>query len=63
MIYDQVEIEDMSFDAASGMFHYPCPCGDRFQVSINDLWTEETDIAACPNCGLEVTVLFEKVSI
>ena len=34
MSYDDVEIEDMDFDPAEGMFTYPCPCGDLFQVSI-----------------------------
>jgi hypothetical protein len=33
-IYDEIEIEDMDFEAAIGTFVYNCPCGDRFQVTI-----------------------------
>ena len=32
-IYDEIEIEDFDFDPEMGMFYYPCPCGDRFQIS------------------------------
>lgn len=32
-VYDEVEIEDFDFDPEMGMFYYPCPCGDRFQIS------------------------------
>lgn len=62
MIYQEIEIEDMEFEKDSNIFTYPCPCGDRFEVSIDDLFDESTDIATCPNCGLEIQVLFEKVS-
>ena len=33
-IYDEVEIEDFEFDRDSETYYYPCPCGDRFQVSL-----------------------------
>ena len=29
-VYDEIEIEDLDFDDETGLFHYPCPCGDRF---------------------------------
>ncbi|KAI1780321.1 zf-CSL-domain-containing protein [Hypoxylon cercidicola] len=44
-IYDEVEIEDMTFDATLQIYHYPCPCGDRFQIALADLQDEATDIA------------------
>lgn len=28
-IYEEVEIEDMNFNAQTAMFHFPCPCGDK----------------------------------
>jgi hypothetical protein len=31
-IYDEVEIDDMDFE--EGKFYYPCPCGDKFQITI-----------------------------
>ena len=31
--HDEVEIEDMEYDEESETYYYPCPCGDRFQIS------------------------------
>ena len=31
--HDEVEIEDFELDSDSEMFYYPCPCGDRFEIS------------------------------
>lgn len=61
VVYDEIEIEDMTFELDSQLFTYPCPCGDKFQVSLDDLFDESTDIATCPNCGLEILVKFEMV--
>jgi hypothetical protein len=33
-IYDEIEIEDMDFDEQSRTFFYPCPCGDKFQITL-----------------------------
>jgi diphthamide biosynthesis protein 3 len=60
-IYDEIEIEDMTFDETLQLYHYPCPCGDRFQISIDDLRDEE-DIAVCPSCSLMIRVIFDLVS-
>ena len=64
VLYDEIDLEDMSFDSESNTFFYPCPCGDQFQVSVDKLMDDSADmhIAACPNCGLEVSVRFEPVS-
>jgi diphthamide biosynthesis protein 3 len=29
-----VQIEDMEFDEENLVFHSPCPCGDRFEISL-----------------------------
>jgi CSL zinc finger len=29
-----VQIEDMDFDEETLVFHSPCPCGDRFEISL-----------------------------
>ena len=60
-IYDEIEIEDMTYDSALEIYHYPCPCGDRFEISIADLRDNE-DIAVCPSCSLMIRVIFEVVS-
>ncbi|RLM00835.1 Diphthamide biosynthesis protein 3 [Aspergillus turcosus] len=57
-IYDEIEIEDMTFDPNLQIYHYPCPCGDRFEIAIDDLRDGE-DIAVCPSCSLMIRVIFE----
>lgn len=31
--HDEVEIEDMEYDEETENYYYPCPCGDKFQIS------------------------------
>ncbi|KAH7357244.1 hypothetical protein BKA65DRAFT_496497 [Rhexocercosporidium sp. MPI-PUGE-AT-0058] len=57
-IYDEIEIEDMTYDPALEIYHYPCPCGDRFEIAVADL-RENEDIAVCPSCSLMIRVIFE----
>ncbi|KAJ6502252.1 zf-CSL-domain-containing protein [Mycena sanguinolenta] len=56
--YDEIEIEDMAWDEAKGVYHYPCPCGDRFEISRRQLADCE-DIATCPSCSLIIRVIFD----
>ncbi|TDZ27957.1 Diphthamide biosynthesis protein 3 [Colletotrichum spinosum] len=58
-IYDEIEIEDMTFDEDMQIYHYPCPCGDKFQIALADLRDDE-DIAVCPSCSLMIRVIFDK---
>lgn len=60
-IYDEVEIEDMTFDAALQVYHYPCPCGDKFEIALMDLQDESNDIAVCPSCSLMIRVIYDVV--
>ncbi|OAP64012.1 diphthamide biosynthesis protein 3 [Fonsecaea erecta] len=57
-MYDEIEIEDMTYDATLQLYHYPCPCGDRFEISLGSL-QEGEDIAVCPSCSLMVRVIFD----
>ncbi|KAL2113143.1 hypothetical protein VUR80DRAFT_5222 [Thermomyces stellatus] len=57
-IYDEIEIEDMTFDEDLQLYTYPCPCGDRFQIALADL-QENEDIAVCPSCSLMIRVIFD----
>jgi diphthamide biosynthesis protein 3 len=61
-IYDEIEIEDMTFDPNLQIYHYPCPCGDRFEIGIADLRDGE-EIAVCPSCSLMIRVIFDPVNI
>lgn len=33
-VYDDVELADFDFDEDSKTFYYPCPCGDRFFITL-----------------------------
>lgn len=57
-IYDEIEIEDMTYDSTLQIYHYPCPCGDRFEIGIAELRDGE-EIAVCPSCSLMIRVVFE----
>lgn len=59
--YDEVEIEDMVWDVSRRVYHYPCPCGDRFEISRQQLRDCE-DIATCPSCSLIIRVIYDPVS-
>lgn len=61
-IYDEIEIEDMTYDSTLQLYHYPCPCGDRFEIGMQDLRDGE-EIAVCPSCSLMIRVIFEAVSL
>ena len=58
--YDEIEIEDMTWDDVKKVFHYPCPCGDRFEISKAQL-RECEDIATCPSCSLIIRVIYDPV--
>lgn len=60
--YDEIELEDMEFDEAKQVFHYPCPCGDRFEITPAQLRDEE-DIARCPSCTLIIRVIYDPVRL
>ncbi|KAK9469421.1 hypothetical protein V1512DRAFT_256209 [Lipomyces arxii] len=57
-IYDQVEIEDMLFDEDLQIYTYPCPCGDKFQITLMDL-LDGSDVAVCPSCSLMIQVIYD----
>ncbi|EAU83526.1 diphthamide biosynthesis protein 3 [Coprinopsis cinerea okayama7 len=56
--YDEIEIEDMVWDAEKRVYHYPCPCGDRFEISKKQLKNYE-DVATCPSCSLIIRVIYD----
>lgn len=48
----------MTYDETLQIYHYPCPCGDRFEIFIDDLRDGE-EIAVCPSCSLQIRVIFD----
>lgn len=59
-IYDEVEIEDMDFDEDTLLFQYPCPCGDKFEISLYSLQEGEQNIGICPSCSLQIRVIVDQ---
>ncbi len=57
-IYEEVEIEDMTYDSESQAYTYPCPCGDKFAITLEELHDGE-DIGLCPSCTLRIRVIFD----
>ncbi|CAJ0957436.1 unnamed protein product, partial [Mesorhabditis belari] len=58
VFHDEVEIEDFEFDEEAEIYHFPCPCGDRFEITKEALESGE-DVATCPSCSLIVRVIYE----
>ena len=58
-LYDEIEIEDMTYDPETRLYSYPCPCGDRFKISLEDLWDGE-DEAGCESCTLYIEVIYDE---
>ncbi|KAL8947517.1 MAG: hypothetical protein Q9222_006212 [Ikaeria aurantiellina] len=57
-IYDEIELEDLSYNADTTLYTYPCPCGDQFEITLQDLRDGE-DIAVCPSCSLMIRIIYE----
>ncbi|KAK0413818.1 hypothetical protein QR680_007008 [Steinernema hermaphroditum] len=58
VFHDEVEIEDFEYDEETELYHYPCPCGDRFEISKEALEAGD-DIATCPSCSLVIRVIYD----
>ena len=58
-IYDEIEIDDMDFEADENTFYYPCPCGDKFRITLMQL-KEGVTIATCPSCSLQIKIISDE---
>jgi len=57
--YEEVEIEDMTYLPATQTYSYPCPCGDVFSITLEELWDGE-DVGLCASCTLRIKVVYEE---
>ncbi len=55
VFHDEVELEDFEWDPEEETYYYPCPCGDRFAVTKEELLAGE-EVATCPSCSLIIKV-------
>lgn len=60
IVYEEVALAEMTYEDSEQMYYYECPCGDKFEISLEDLYDGE-DIAPCPSCTLQIKVLFKEV--
>lgn len=58
-VYEEVSLSDMTYNIEEQMYQYQCPCGDLFEITLEELWDGE-DVALCPSCTLKVRVLYEE---
>lgn len=58
-VYEEVVLAEMTYDDSEQMYYYECPCGDKFEISLEDLYDGE-DIAPCPSCTLQIKVIFKE---
>jgi len=56
--YDEVTIEEMEYCQEKQIFYYPCPCGDKFQLTMDEIFAGN-DIAKCPSCSLMLKVIYD----
>jgi len=61
-VYEEVEIEDMQYDDTALTYTYPCPCGDKFEITLEELWDGE-DLGNCPSCTLRIRIIYEEVKL
>jgi diphthamide biosynthesis protein 3 len=55
MLYDDMEIEDVEWNEELQAYTYPCPCGDLFQITKDELRLDE-EIAHSLSCSLYITI-------
>ncbi|XP_031559354.1 DPH3 homolog [Actinia tenebrosa] len=56
--HDEVEIEDFEYDEELETYFFPCPCGDQFQITKEQLENGE-EVAVCPSCSLIIKVIYD----
>ena len=61
-IYDEVEIDDLDFDEDEKTFFYPCPCGDKFRITLLQMKNGES-IARCPSCSLKIKIISDEEAL
>ena len=57
--YEEVELEDLDYDDVLQVYTYPCPCGDKFSISLAELYDTE-DVGTCPSCTLRIKIIYQE---
>jgi len=56
--WDDIDLNEFAFAEPVETYTYPCPCGDNFFITVQDLLDGE-DLAPCPSCSLLLRVLYD----
>uniref|UniRef100_A0A8C9PUK5 Diphthamide biosynthesis protein 3 n=1 Tax=Spermophilus dauricus TaxID=99837 RepID=A0A8C9PUK5_SPEDA len=59
MMVFQVEIESFQYDEDSKTYFYPCPCGNNFSITKEDMENGQ-DVATCSSCSLIIKVIYDR---
>lgn len=62
VFYDHIDLDDFEYEPEISTFFYPCPCGDRFQISAEEIIIGGY-IARCPSCSLTVKIVLDSSHI
>ncbi|OQR96068.1 hypothetical protein ACHHYP_17031 [Achlya hypogyna] len=57
-ISDEVDLEDMIYNAEDECYSYACRCGEHYFISVEEL-EDGTDVVPCDGCSLNIRVLYE----
>lgn len=52
--YEEVALGEMLLE--EGVLRYPCPCGDLFELSLEE-FASGADVAQCPTCSLTIHIV------
>lgn len=55
--FEEIDIDEFIYNQETETYTYPCPCGDYFTITKEELENGE-EAARCPSCSLVVKVLF-----
>ena len=56
--YDAIELDAMQFAKDEEQYLYPCPCGDNFIFTVDDILNLE-QLAPCMSCSLQLKVKYD----
>uniref|UniRef100_A0A8D2KHN2 Diphthamide biosynthesis protein 3 n=1 Tax=Urocitellus parryii TaxID=9999 RepID=A0A8D2KHN2_UROPR len=59
MMVFPVEIEGFQYDEDSKTYFYPCPCGNNFSITKEDMENGQ-DVATCSGCSLIIKVIYDR---
>lgn len=55
-VYERVSLADMVYEESDRTFYYSCPCGDLFELTVDEI-SKGLRVATCPSCSLQIEVV------